>query len=86
MLRCYVVITFTLNLVIYYNINSDNKIINPIVTCETSHTRVKRQEDDSGDDLTPEQLCDGRPADEYFRLSTEDCREVVRSVFYNYNK
>lgn len=49
-----------------------------------SGERVKRQDDDSGgDDLTPEQLCDGRPADEYFRLSTEgDCRDVVRSVLY----
>lgn len=42
--------------------------------------RVKRQEDDpQGDDQTAEQLCDGRPADEYFRLTTEgDCRDVVR--------
>ncbi|CAH2104742.1 unnamed protein product [Euphydryas editha] len=49
------------------------------VTCETSYTRVKRQEDDGGDEVNPEQLCDGRPADEYFRLTTEgDCRDVVR--------
>lgn len=28
---------------------------------------------------TPEQLCENRPPDEYFRLSTEgDCRDVVR--------
>lgn len=42
--------------------------------------RVKRQEDDNGgDEVNAEQLCDGRPADEYFRLSTDgDCRDVVR--------
>lgn len=42
--------------------------------------RVKRQEDDSdGPDQSPEELCTDRPADEYFRLSTEgDCRDVVR--------
>ncbi|KAJ8726290.1 hypothetical protein PYW07_000988 [Mythimna separata] len=45
----------------------------------TGETRVKRQEEDGGDDVNPEQLCDGRPADEYFRLTTEgDCRDVVR--------
>lgn len=28
---------------------------------------------------TPEQLCENRPPEEYFRLSTEgDCRDVVR--------
>lgn len=45
-------------------------------------TRVKRQDEDSGsDDVNAEQLCDGRPADEYFRLTTEgDCRDVVRSA------
>lgn len=43
-------------------------------------SRVKRQDEDAGgDDATPEQLCEGRPADEYFRLTTEgDCRDVVR--------
>ncbi|XP_023955219.1 chitin deacetylase 1 isoform X1 [Bicyclus anynana] len=42
-------------------------------------TRVKRQEEEGGDDVTAEQLCDGRPGDEYFRLTTDgDCREVVR--------
>ncbi|KAL4704046.1 hypothetical protein ACJJTC_001968 [Scirpophaga incertulas] len=42
--------------------------------------RVKRQEEDGGgDDVNAEQLCEGRPADEYFRLTTEgDCRDVVR--------
>lgn len=47
-----------------------------------SGERVKRQDEDGPtDDVTAEQLCDGRPADEYFRLTTEnDCRDVVRSV------
>ncbi|KPJ15180.1 hypothetical protein RR48_09207 [Papilio machaon] len=46
----------------------------------SGEVRVKRQDDDSGgDEVNPEQLCDGRPADEYFRLTTEgDCRDVVR--------
>lgn len=45
----------------------------------TGELRVKRQEEDGGDDVNAEQLCDGRPADEYFRLTTEgDCRDVVR--------
>lgn len=43
--------------------------------------RVKRQNDDSEDvdPLNTEQLCQDRPADEYFRASLEgDCRDVVR--------
>ncbi|KAJ8920602.1 hypothetical protein NQ315_004741, partial [Exocentrus adspersus] len=38
------------------------------------------QDEEGGDnDASAEQLCENRPADEYFRLSTEgDCREVVR--------
>lgn len=40
--------------------------------------REKRQADDS-DDQSVDELCKNRPADEYFRLSTEgDCRDVVR--------
>ncbi|CAD6228039.1 GSCOCG00006322001-RA-CDS [Cotesia congregata] len=42
---------------------------------------VRAQDDDSGDDQSPnaEELCDNRPGDEYFRLSTDgDCRDVVR--------
>ncbi|XP_028040873.1 uncharacterized protein LOC114250954 isoform X1 [Bombyx mandarina] len=48
------------------------------LVCSTS--RVKRQDDDgAGDEPNADQLCDGRPADEYFRLTTEgDCRDVVR--------
>lgn len=48
---------------------------------ETNHQRVKRQEDDpEGPDVgSIEELCHDRPADEYFRLTTEgDCRDVVR--------
>lgn len=46
----------------------------------SGESRVKRQEEDgAGDEATPQQLCEGRPADEYFRLTTEgDCRDVVR--------
>lgn len=43
--------------------------------------RLKRQDDgDDGDGSTNiEELCQDRPGDEYFRLSTEgDCRDVVR--------
>lgn len=44
-----------------------------------SESRVKRQEDEGGDEVNAEQLCEGRPADEYFRLTIEgDCRDVVR--------
>lgn len=46
-------------------------------TCEV---RVKRQEEDEGPEAgSIDELCHDRPADEYFRLSTEgDCRDVVR--------
>lgn len=41
--------------------------------------RVKRQDDDGDQEDNIEELCKDRPADEYFRLSTDgDCREVVR--------
>lgn len=45
---------------------------------------MKRQEEDAPtDDVNAEQLCDGRPAEEYFRLTTEgDCRDVVRLVSF----
>lgn len=38
------------------------------------------QDEDSPDaDESTDELCKNRPADEYFRLSTEgDCRDVVR--------
>jgi len=36
-------------------------------------------QEDEGDDSSPEKLCENRPADEYFRLTTDgDCRDVVR--------
>lgn len=43
---------------------------------------VLAQDDDTVEgDPTAEELCENRPADEYFRLSTSgDCRDVVRSV------
>lgn len=41
--------------------------------------RVVRQEKPKEAAQTPEQLCENRPAEEYFRLSTDgDCRDVVR--------
>nr|CAD7425889.1 unnamed protein product [Timema monikensis] len=42
--------------------------------------RHKRQDDDGeGEEQSVDELCDKRPPDEYFRLSTEgDCRDVVR--------
>jgi hypothetical protein len=45
-----------------------------------SNLRQKRQEDDAEtDDQSADELCENRPPDEYFRLSTEgDCRDVVR--------
>ncbi|ERL83878.1 hypothetical protein D910_01157 [Dendroctonus ponderosae] len=40
---------------------------------------ILAQDDNESDDPTSEELCLNRPADEYFRLSTEgDCRDVVR--------
>lgn len=46
----------------------------------TAEIRVKRQEDEGeNEDQTNEELCQDRPADEYFRISTDgDCRDVVR--------
>lgn len=46
----------------------------------TAAARVKRQDDEGEDqDQTNEELCQDRPADEYFRLTTDgDCRDVVR--------
>ena len=45
-------------------------------------TRVLRQDTPKAPKeapQTPEQLCDSRPPEEYFRLSTDgDCRDVVR--------
>lgn len=42
-------------------------------------TRAQEDEDGDGLDANAEELCQDRPGDEYFRLSTEgDCRDVVR--------
>lgn len=43
-------------------------------------TRVKRQEDEGeSDGQSTDELCQDRPGDEYFRLTTDgDCRDVVR--------
>lgn len=42
--------------------------------------RLRRNNDDEDvDPLNTDELCQDRPADEYFRTSTEgDCRDVVR--------
>lgn len=46
-----------------------------------AETRVKRQDEDD-DDQTTDELCQDRPGDEYFRLSSDgDCRDVVRYVY-----
>lgn len=45
----------------------------------TADVRVKRQDDDENGEVNVEELCQDRPADEYFRLSADgDCRDVVR--------
>lgn len=51
-----------------------------LITAFADNIRIKRQDDDEADQTT-EELCENRPADEYFRLSTDgDCRDVVRFV------
>lgn len=41
--------------------------------------RTKRQSEEGEDELNTEELCQDRPADEYFRATLEgDCRDVVR--------
>lgn len=41
--------------------------------------REKRQAEEAADEQSVDELCKNRPADEYFRLTTEgDCRDVVR--------
>lgn len=50
-------------------------------TVIAAEQRVKRQSDDSEDNdpLNTDELCQDRPADEYFRTTTDgDCRDVVR--------
>lgn len=52
-----------------------------IITVVAADQRAKRQSDDSEDvdPLNTDELCQDRPADEYFRTSTDgDCRDVVR--------
>lgn len=45
----------------------------------TADVRVKRQDDDDNQETNVEELCQDRPGDEYFRLSSDgDCRDVVR--------
>lgn len=42
-------------------------------------TAIAQDEEADDNDASTDQLCENRPADEYFRLTTEgDCREVVR--------
>lgn len=52
--------------------------------------RPKRQLEDNEDvdPLSTDELCLDRPADEYFRTTTEgDCRDVVRYIqFYPFRK
>lgn len=52
------------------------------VLVSSSLVRTKRQDDDA-EEPTVDELCDNRPPDEYFRLTTEgDCRDVVRYAFF----
>lgn len=46
----------------------------------TATARVKRQDDSEDSDAqNTDELCQDRPADEYFRATLEgDCRDVVR--------
>lgn len=58
---------------------SVNNIICLLFLLANAATRVKRQEDEEGDAQSTEELCQDRPGDEYFRLTTDgDCRDVVR--------
>lgn len=62
------------------------RIVNFILFFAVSATdlRNKRQssDDEDVDPLSTDELCQDRPADEYFRTTTDgDCRDVVR---YNY--
>lgn len=42
------------------------------------------QDDEGAEEDPTEELCNDRPADEYFRLSNEgDCRDVVRYVVWH---
>lgn len=53
-------------------------ISGPYLHTATADSRVKRQDDDD-EEQTTDELCQDRPADEYFRLSSDgDCRDVVR--------
>lgn len=48
-------------------------------TATADNFRAKRQDDDDDDSINVDELCQDRPADEYFRTSTEgDCRDVFR--------
>lgn len=50
-----------------------------LFTIVTADVRVKRQDDDDNAEQNIEELCQDRPGDEYFRLSSDgDCRDVVR--------
>lgn len=58
--------------------STKNILINVFFFAATAQVRPKRQDDDS-DEPNIEELCQDRPADEYFRLSADgDCRDVVR--------
>lgn len=63
--------------------NESNKKINSffcsVFIIVTADVRAKRQDDDDNAAQNIEDLCQDRPGDEYFRLSSDgDCRDVVR--------
>lgn len=54
-------------------------LLSPTKTVAADYFRDKRQDEDESESSSVDELCDGRPADEYFRTSTEgDCRDVYR--------
>lgn len=61
-------------------IRCSNSILFSVVGADNDVVRSKRQSDDGEDDaLNTDELCQDRPADEYFRATLEgDCRDVVR--------
>lgn len=52
----------------------------PPIQVSAADVRARRQnDDDDSDALNTDELCQDRPADEYFRSTLEgDCRDVVR--------
>lgn len=57
-----------------------------LIIARAADVRPKRQLEDNEDvdPLSTDELCLDRPADEYFRTTTEgDCRDVVRYIHFH---